>query len=38
VDQTLRFDAKGNQANPLFDVPTTARPARRMALGIRLRF
>ena len=38
VDQTLRFDAAGKQANPLFDLPTSARPARRMALGIRLRF
>ena len=38
VDQTLRFDPAGNQANPLFDLPTTARPARRMALAIRLRF
>jgi hypothetical protein len=38
VDQTLRFDPTGKQANPLFDLPTAARPARRMALGIRLRF
>ena len=38
VDQTLRFDPAGKQANPLFDLPTTARPARRLALGIRLRF
>ena len=38
VDQTLRFDPAGKQANPLFDLPTAARPARRMALGIRLRF
>jgi hypothetical protein len=38
VDQTLRFDSAGRQANPLFDLPTTARPARRMALGIRLKF
>jgi hypothetical protein len=38
VDQTLKFDPKGVQANPLFDQPTTARPPRRVALAIRLRF
>ena len=38
VDQTLRFDSAGRQVNPLFDLPTSARPARRLALGIRLRF
>jgi hypothetical protein len=38
VDQTLRFDTAGRQVNPLFDLPTSARPARRLALGVRLRF
>ncbi len=38
VDTTLRFDAAGNQANPLFSLPTSARPPRRIQLSMRLRF
>jgi hypothetical protein len=38
VDMGLKFDAAGHQVNPLFDQPTTARPARVIALAIRLRF
>lgn len=38
VDMGLKFDAAGKQANPLFDQPTTARPARIVALAIRLAF
>lgn len=38
VDQVLRFDAKGGYANPSFDLPTVARPARRVQLAVRLTF
>ncbi len=38
VDQTLKFDAAGNQANPLFDTPNANRPPRRVQLSMRVRF
>jgi len=38
IDTGLRFDPAGNQANPLFMQPTSARPPRRIQLAIRLSF
>jgi len=36
VSQSLRFDAQGNQVDPLFLQPTAARAARRIQLALRL--
>ena len=38
VDTGLKFDAAGNQVNPLFLQPTSARPPRRIQLALRLNF
>ncbi len=39
VDTTLRFDnANGNMYNTLFNQPTSARPARRIQIAMRIRF
>jgi hypothetical protein len=38
TDNTLRFDAKAVQINPLFGEPTAARAARRIQLSLRLSF
>jgi hypothetical protein len=38
VDEGLKFDPQGDQANPAFDHPTTARPPRRVQLAVRLTF
>jgi hypothetical protein len=38
VNQTLQFDSTGAQVNPLFDMPTTARPPRRMQIALRVQF
>jgi hypothetical protein len=38
VDTGLKFDSAGNQANPLFLQPTSARPPRRLQLAVRLNF
>jgi hypothetical protein len=38
VDTTLRFDSAGKFANPLFNQPTSARPARRIQLAARITF
>lgn len=35
VDRTARFDAAGDQINPLFLTPTAARPARRVQLALK---
>ncbi|MBV9083145.1 MAG: TonB-dependent receptor [Acidobacteriaceae bacterium] len=37
-DEALKFDSQGNQANPAFDQPTTARPPRIIQLAVRLNF
>ncbi len=37
-DTGLKFDPAGNQTNPLFDLPTTNRPPRRVQLSIRVKF
>jgi hypothetical protein len=36
IDTQVKFDAKGNQVNPLFLQPTSARSARRVQLALRL--
>jgi hypothetical protein len=36
ISQTARFDAQGNQVDPLFLQPTAARAARRVQLAMRL--
>ena len=38
VDTTLRFDSTGGYANPLFNLPTSSRPPRRVQLAFRLNF
>jgi hypothetical protein len=38
VDTSLKFDPAGNQTNPLFNLPTGARPPRRVQLSMRVRF
>ncbi|MDQ6678732.1 MAG: hypothetical protein M3Z09_15730 [Acidobacteriota bacterium] len=38
VDQTLKFDSTGKQVNPLFDLPSTNRPPRRVQLSVRATF
>ena len=38
VDTTLRFDSAGGYANPLFNLPTSARPARRIQIAARITF
>src|SRR5262249_32698286 len=38
VDTTLRFDSTGGYANPLFNLPTSSRPPRRIQLAARLTF
>ncbi len=35
LDTTARFDAAGEQINPLFLTPTAARPARRIQFALR---
>jgi hypothetical protein len=38
LDTTARFDAQGNQVNPLFLEPTSARSPRRIQFALRLNF
>jgi len=38
VDEALKFDPQGSQANPGFDQPTAARPPRRIQVAFRLSF
>lgn len=38
MDTTMRFDSAGVQANPLFNLPTSARPPRRIQLALQIRF
>lgn len=38
VDTTARFDAEGNQTNPLFGSYTSALPSRRIVMGLKLNF
>jgi len=38
VDQALRFDPTGAMYNTAFNTPTSARPPRRIQLGLRLYF
>ena len=38
VDTTLRFDPTGAMYNTLFNTPTSARPARRIQLALRINF
>jgi hypothetical protein len=36
VSQAAKFDAQGNQVDPLFLTPTAARSPRRVQLAVRL--
>ena len=38
IDQSLKFDASGNQINALFMQPTSARAPRRIQLALRIIF
>jgi hypothetical protein len=38
VDTTARFDSQGNQVNPVFLQPTSARSPRRIQLALRVNF